>query len=72
MRNVSLSRVSKLPTISGGEVATEKVKELTENQSNLLIMQIKRSNTNDLHFILEGKDNQVYSCSLLCDAFTLC
>ena len=26
MRNVSLSRVSKLPTISGGEVTTEKVK----------------------------------------------
>jgi len=60
MSNVSLSRISKLPTILGGEVTTEKIKELAQNESDLLIMQIKRSNTtNDLHFILEGKSNQV-------------
>ncbi|XP_065883472.1 pleckstrin homology domain-containing family H member 1-like isoform X2 [Dysidea avara] len=59
MKNVSLTQISKLPTISGGEVTAEKIKELTHNQSNLLIMQIKRSNSNDLHFILEGKDNQL-------------
>jgi len=60
MKNVSLSQISKLPRMSGGEVSNEKIKELTQNQSELLIMQIKRSNTtNDLHFILEGKNNQV-------------
>jgi len=60
MKNVSLYRINKLPPISGGEVTSEKIKELTQNEFDLLIMQIKRSNTaNDLHFILEGKNNQV-------------
>ena len=70
MKNVSLTQISKLPTISGGEVTAEKIKELTHNQSNLLIMQIKRSNSNDLHFILEGKDNQVcmYSVNVMVSA----